>query len=272
MNKIDPLGLWHFMTGDEAQPLNHISRADLAVVIKKIFMIPTASLTLTPASVAYGDSFDISLTDAKAEAINSSINLYDSSDQLTFIAIVNRQTVNSPVASADIFEQAENIYAFIDNHGVRNVIATPLEIIFSDQDSDGVQDRHDTWPADSRYDTDADGNGIPDILDSLYSLGSYDQDSVVSIDGRLIAVSEIITDGGIFPIDLNGNGIADDEEDTSLIDTTALQVLSGQQAPPIVTTGDVDGDGHIGTAEALYGIQQSAQSAENTPSDSVTNN
>jgi hypothetical protein len=254
-------GFGLFMTGEDAQPLQYITRAELALVIKNIFMIPTATLTLTPASVEYGDSFDISLTDAEAEAINSSINLHDSSDQLTFITIVNQQTVTSPVASADIFAQAETIHAFVDNQGVRNVIAAPLQIIFSDQDSDGVQDRHDRWPADSRYSTDANGNNIPDLLDSLYSLSGYDQNSVISIDGQLIAVSEIITNGGVFPPDLNGDGIADDEDGTPVDAILALQVLVGQQPTLIITTGDVDGDGRIGMAEALHAMQQSAQSA-----------
>ncbi len=252
-------GFGLFMTGDDAQPLKYITRAELALVIKNIFMFPSATLTLTPASVEYGDSFDITLTDADAEAINSSINLYDSSEQLTFIAIVNQEAVANPVASADIFEQAEIIYAFIDNHGVRNVIAAPLQIVFSDQDNDGVQDRHDYWAADIRYSTDANGNNIPDLLDSLYYLSGYDQNSVVHIDGQLIAVSEIIANGGVFPVDLDGDGIADDEDEKQAATIRVLQTLVGQPTG-IISLGDVDGDGLIGMAEAVHSMQQSAQS------------
>jgi len=69
-------------------------------------------------------------------------------------------------------------------------------VIFTDSDYDGVQDSADVWVNDSRYRADVNGNGIPDILDSIFALSSKTLSDTVSLGQYEVTVHELISQGG----------------------------------------------------------------------------
>ncbi len=230
-----------FMTGSTAKPQETISRAELAMVIRSIFMIPTATLGVTPESVEYGDSFTASLSDIHAEGIDgTNYTLHDTSAQLQTTYIANGVPTVNPIGRTTIPYMLKNLDAILNNSGIKNMISTPLNITFSDQDSDGVQDAVDQWINDPRYAYDENSNGIPDILDILYSLSAYNASSIVTINGEQVTVADIIRDGRFFP-DLDDDGISD----TNDPDMDGDGVVNEQDVFPRDKNEweDTDGDG-----------------------------
>ena len=198
-----------FMTESFAMPTDTISRAELTLVIEKIFMIPSATIAVNPSSVEYGDLFSASLTNIEAENIDPlDYSLYNATTELQITYLANGMPIANPIDSTIIDYRLRTLEAVIDNNGVKNVITTGLTITFSDQDGDGVQDRNDAWITDIRYAFDSNNNGIPDILDSIYSLSLNSSTDIVNFNGQLIVVADIIRDGGFTP-DLDGDGISD---------------------------------------------------------------
>ncbi len=198
------------MTGTQAKPQETISRAELAMVIEKIFMIPTATLNVTPQTVEHGEVLTVSLTDIHAEAINSNTyTLYDASSQLVVNHIANGVLVSNPIDTHALPSTLRTLHAILDNNGVKNIVTAAINIIFTDQDNDGLQDRTDKWIEDPRYAYDGNGNGIPDILDSTYNLASKYANDTTMIGGYEISIADIIRDAGWIPYDLDGDGISD---------------------------------------------------------------
>ena len=235
-----------FMTGSYAHPQETISRADLAMVIEKIFMIPSATLSLTPATVEYGDTLNASLSNVDAEAIDASdYSLYDASAQLQASYLANGVLVSNPINSSTLAYTLKTLYAVLDNNGVKNVISTALNITFTDQDGDGVQDRNDSWATDNRYAYDDNSNGIPDILDTIYGLATYGVNNTIDIDGYTVRIADLISSGGWFAPDLDGDGISDNLDP------------------------DIDGDGVVNVQDAF---PRDASEWLDTDNDGIGNN
>jgi len=234
-----------FMTGAQAKPQETISRAELAMVIRSIFMIPTATLALSPTTVEYGETLTASLSNIHAEGIDgTSYTLYDASGELQTTYVANSIPVSNPIDSTNLAYTLKTLYAVLDNNGVKNVVSTALNITFTDQDSDGIQDVADSWQTDVRYAFDDNNNSIPDILDAIYDLSAYNANSIVNFNGQLVAVADIIRDGGFVP-DLDGDGISDDLDP------------------------DIDGDGVVNLQDAF---PRDASEYLDTDNDGIGNN
>ncbi len=200
-----------FMTETEAKPKEHINRAELAVVIEKIFMIPDANISFDPATVEYGDNLIPVVSDIKAQSIDSNYNLVDNSKNVGVRYIYNDYFINAPIDTSKLLPSTQSVKVLISNQNVKRLVDVPVTITFTDQDHDGVQDREDKWTDDPRYAFDTNKNDIPDILDEIYNLSDYNANSIVNFDGQLVKVSDIIRDGTYVP-DLDGDGIVDSED------------------------------------------------------------
>ena len=187
-----------FMTNKNARPQETISRGELAEVIAKIFMIPKATLKVTPNKVEYGDSIESSLTNVFAQSIDPSTHmLQDTQDELNITYVAKGIAVaTSTIDTNSIPSSTKTIYAILDNNGVRNIISALIQLDFNDQDNDGVQDKNDKWTDDARYAYDANNNGIPDILDIVYGLGDKTPSDTILIDGQEVPVEDVIFYGG----------------------------------------------------------------------------
>ncbi len=218
-----------FMDHTSAHPQSTINRAELSMVIEKIFMVPTADIVIDPQSVRYGDTFNVSLVNVHAETIDATdFSLYDASSQLQAFYVSNGAVRSNPINSLDLDMTLETLSAVLDNNGVRNVVSIPVTIYFYDQDGDGVEDREDKWINDPRYTFDANANNIPDILDNIYGLGAYTSSDSVIINDTTIAIEDIIHDGWVIS-DLDGDGLSD------------------------VDDSDIDGDGYSNINEYACG-------------------
>jgi len=185
--------------------LRAVVSAELAEVIRHIFMIPKAKLVLDPATAEQGEEeITATLSNIFSQDISNSYELYDSSADVGIAITSNRERLSNPIDTQQLTIGQNGIYAFIDNHGVRGVAQATATITFSDQDSDGVQNRDDKWNSDARYAYDDNDNGIPDILDLIYGLDDYNSSDTVNIDGKQIPISDIIRDGGVLS---NGTGV-----------------------------------------------------------------
>ncbi len=188
-----------FMLDDQANPQSRVSRGALAKVIQHIFMIPKAELVLDPSNVEQGEqSITATVSNVFAQDINQTTHeLYDSSSEVNIALTSNTQRLSNPIDSQTLSIGENRIYAFVDNHGVRGVAEATVTIGFSDQDSDGIQDKDDQWSDDTRYAYDENGNGIPDILDLIYDLGDYNSSDTVTIGGKEVLVEDIVRNGGV---------------------------------------------------------------------------
>ena len=228
-----------FMLEERAKPQERISRAELAMVIEKIFMIPSATLSVAPTTIEYGDTITASLNNVQAEAINSTnYSLYDASSQLQATYMADGKVVTNPIDSHILSSTLSSLYAILDNNGVKNIVTTALNINYTDSDNDGLQDRVDKWIGDIRYAYDENNNSIPDILDSIYNLADKTANSIVSIDGNSVSIADIIRDGGWF-LDTDGDGISDIYDP----DIDGDGVVNVQDAFPNDATESVDSDG-----------------------------
>ena len=187
-----------FMLDDQARAKESVSRAELVDVIRKIFMIPKGELVVNPVSVEKGEeNITATLSNVVAQNINSSYELYDSSADVSIALTSNTQRLSNPIDST-LLPIGENIiYGFMSNHGVRGVALATVKVNFVDSDNDGIQDREDSWLDDIRYAYDSNGNGIPDILDTIYNLWDYTATDSVEINGEHVAIEEIVRDGGV---------------------------------------------------------------------------
>jgi len=192
---VHTLGL--FMTGTQAKPQETISRAELAMVIQKIFMIPTAKVTLDKESIVQGEgTVAVGLKEVKAQAINSSYNLYDSKSEVRAEITVNGEKLSSLPIDSSILKAGQNIiYIALNNNGVKSILTKQLDVFAADKDGDQVQDSDDVWIDDPRYVYDDNNNGIPDILDIIYNLDDYTVAGSIVINGQAVSIVEIIRDG-----------------------------------------------------------------------------
>jgi hypothetical protein len=205
-----------FFTTNEANPGENVKRDDLAMVISKILRMPTGEID-SEITVEYGDNFIIhgikNLNAAKIlnlgngviknEWIESPEDYIKTSIVVNRDLIINEKLINgiSPVnVSTKGYELGQNhIIAIIQNTdgGARNILTKEFNITFIDSDFDGIQDREDLWPDDSRYSSDINNNGIPDILDIIYALDHLTVNESLSLSQTEIPIAKIIEDGKI---------------------------------------------------------------------------
>jgi hypothetical protein len=216
-----------FMTETQARPSDTITRGELASIITKLYMMPSANIKITPNSIEYGEDINIDFTDKKAEKIENN-TLLDSSDEVTARFAINQSEQNSTTINTDKLNIGTNtITAIVSNSGVNNFISKYFDVNFTDSDHDGVQDQYDIWQNDSRYSKDENSNGIPDILDTMYNLNDKTKDDTITIEGVEVDISDIIDDGGYTPpitslaIPKGWNLISANIDDLNSIPTTA---------------------------------------------------
>jgi len=235
-----------FMTGTHANPQESISRAELALVIQHIFMIPHGVLSVSPQSIEYGETLTATLSDVQADAINtSSHTLYNAVNTLGIKYFANGVEVSNPMDSHNLPSTLKTLYAVLDNDGVKNIVSSPINIRYTDADNDGLQDTIDQWVNDIRYAFDENNNSIPDILDSIYNLGSNTASDTTLLDGYTVSIADIIRDGGWFAPDLDDDGVSDNNDP------------------------DIDGDGVVNTQDAF---PRDASEWLDTDADGIGNN
>ena len=194
-----------FMTNGVANPQAKVTRGELAQVISRIFMMPSANI-FSIDGVEYGDTFEIEpLINKKAQIINDAFQLVDSSGDLTVEYAINFQKITDApehnsvvfiVDSSTLNVGSNTVIALIDNHGVRDFITKEINVSFTDNDFDGVQDATDVWADDYRYQYDINQNSIPDIMDSFYVLSGKTVEDSVSMGHLTIPITELISSGG----------------------------------------------------------------------------
>jgi len=235
-----------FMTGTNAHPQQSISRAELALVIQHIFMIPHGVLSVSPQSVEYGETLTATLSDVQADAINQSSHaLYNAVDTLGVKYFANGVEVSNPIDSHILPSTLKTLYAVLDNDGVKNIVSSSVNMRYTDTDNDGLQDTVDKWVSDIRYAFDENNNNIPDILDDIYNLGNNTATESTLLDGYTVSIADIIRDGGWFAPDLDGDGISDNNDP------------------------DIDGDGTVNVQDAF---PRDASEWLDTDNDGIGNN
>ena|GEM_PF-6086983 len=182
-------------TNDDFDPTVRLNRSEIANIVSKIFMIPTATIGTNPSIIEYKDNFELTISDIEAKTINSSYELINTTPTIEYA--INKTILNSSIIDSSNLNVGSNtLLVLLNNNGVRNILVKDVEISFSDDDNDGIQNSVDTWSDDARYANDLNSNGIPDILDSIYNLSSYSSTDSVTIDGNIVEISKLIADGG----------------------------------------------------------------------------
>lgn len=246
-----------FMTSDSALPQMKVSRADMAKIITKMFMIPHADLIVNPDMIEYGDIISLNLENLQSHTISQSdFSLVDSSSDLSknFAFKLNLLTDGTYDSSWLKSKESNQAVALLDNNGIRNVITIDLNISFVDIDSDGVQDFLDAFTNDDRYAKDKNENQIPDILDDLYGLSDYNASSTIELHGQSVEISQIIIDGGIFDNDTDGilNSIDEDDDNDGIPDD--YEDFYGMDPfDALDASSDSDGDGFSNLEEYKAG-------------------
>ncbi|NOQ62924.1 MAG: DUF4214 domain-containing protein [Methyloprofundus sp.] len=186
-----------FMNADTANPQAKVTRAELAQVISKLFMMPSAEINALD-SIEYGDSFTIqALANQQALMINEDYQLVDSSADLSAQYAINLQQLSGLTVDSSLLNIGDNdLIALVDNHGVRDFIYKQISVNFSDNDFDGVQNEKDIWADDYRYQLDQNGNFIPDILDAFYNLSHKTLSDTVTQGQLTVSISQFINNGG----------------------------------------------------------------------------
>ena len=238
-----------FMNENMANPQAHISRAELAQVIERIFMIPQATLNVSPEIIEYGDTITASLTNIQADAINQGNHeLYNAVGSLQVNYLTNGVEVTNPIDSHIFPTTLDTLYAVLDNSGVKNIVTTAINMNYTDVDNDGIQNNIDQWINDIRYAYDENSNGIPDILDDIYNLYANTANGTTVLDGYTVNIADIIANGGWFAPDLDGDGISDNIDP----DIDGDGVVNAQDAFPRDNSEwlDTDGDGTGNNADS----------------------
>ena len=247
-----------FMNENSARAKEFIKRADLAVVIEKIFMLPTAKLNLNPNSGEYKESFSYELKDINAQKISSDgTKIIDNSKNLKSYILVNKKVYNQKtIDNKNLNIGSNKIYAILENSGVKNISEATYTMNYYDSDNDGIEDKEDAWKDDSRYAFDDNNNGIPDILDFIYDLSNYKATDTVTINNQKVAIRDIIEKGMIPETtnnqDTDNDGIPDDKEKELGLDPN---------------NPDTDGDGISDKDEIKYGLDPKDSSDANKDND-----
>lgn len=199
-----------FMAGDTANPQGTVNRGELARVVSRIFMMPSADL-IAPDTVEYGTPITVSpLQNIHAEKIDASFSLVDSSNDVTAVYSINGHVSDDTVIDPVYLHSGTNtLIGALSNQGILNMYSKELTVTFTDTDVDGVQDAEDTWPNDDRYAKDINGNSIPDRLDYIYDLQDKTPSDSVVISGETMLISDLITNGPPEDVDSDGDGVYD---------------------------------------------------------------
>jgi hypothetical protein len=153
-----------FMTNTQARPTDTATRGEVASIISRLYMMPTANIDISKTTIEFGEEFDINFINKKAQKISND-TLVDSSDEVTSRFAINQREQNSTtIDSSNLNIGTNHITAIVSNNGVNNFLSKPITIDYSDKDSDGVQDHLDIWSNDSRYALDTNNNGIPNAI------------------------------------------------------------------------------------------------------------
>jgi len=226
-----------FFIDDEANPSENVKRDYLAMAISKILRMPTGEID-SKSSVEYGDGLTINgiknLSACKImchgngviknEWIDSPVDYVKTSIVVNRDIIISENMLNglTPlVIPTKSYQLGQNyIVVMLQNidGGARNILTKEFDIIFSDSDFDGIQDREDLWVDDSRYSSDDNNNGIPDNLDIIYELDQLTVNESLRFSQTEVSISKIIDDG---EIDYG-------ETDCPRITTWARNKLTGQ--------------------------------------------
>ena len=230
-----------FLNQNIAKPKEKISRAELALVIQKIFMLPQGKLLLKPTYGKIGENFSYELNITKAETIDTNYKPVDNKSNLKIVLKSKEKSIETaPIENRDLDFGPNTIYAIVENDGVKNIFQATYTLRFNDKDGDLVEDSFDKWGDDPRYAYDENNNSIPDVLDKIYRLDNYDAESIVTINGQQVAVIDIIKKGVVVP-DLDGDGISDYEDNDIDGDGVANELDAFPKDPN--ESIDTDGDG-----------------------------
>ena len=188
-----------YFHGESANPQAKVLRSELAAVITNMFLMPRFDVTMAT-SVKLGESFSISLNSQNSHVVKIG------SDYLPIDNVQNLETaivfedkvyqLNAPIATEGLLRGEKNLLIVAKNEGVYNFIVKRIILTKEDRDEDGMEDENDPWPDDQRYQKDVNANGIPDKLDALYNLESYNATQSVVIDGVSVSIAKIIEEGG----------------------------------------------------------------------------
>jgi hypothetical protein len=251
-----------FMTENNALPQQKVSRSDVASVVKKIFMIPSADIATSPESVEIGQTFTLALTNVKANTQSSTdYSLQDSSgDVMAAFAINGRVLSPVDIDTQELLIGDNELLVLIDNAGVKNVLLQTLDIQeidtdgdgiadrfqIKDEDNDGVSDQSDNCPliantqqlntdgvddGGDACDSDDDNDGVSDVDDAfvLNASASIDTD----LDGKPNSFHDncndecIAASGLTLDVDDDNDGILDTD------DSAPLDEMSGDDDAPV---------------------------------------
>jgi ribosomal protein L9 len=164
-----------------------VTRGEIVGVISKLFQLPKAEIE--PLSVEYGDILTIPTPpDITALQIDDDLSIFDSSDSVVF--------ENSEINSSQLYIARNTLYLTLQNGDVTNFISVVIDVNFTDSDFDGIPDSKDIFPTDSRYSSDENGNGVPDILDLIYDLNSSENNGTTIIGDETVSIEDLIENGG----------------------------------------------------------------------------
>lgn len=202
-----------YMTGSNALPNTTVKRDEVAEIAANILRMPKGEFDI-PTSIEYGDTLTLKgVKNLRATAI---LTLGDQTIKEEWISspkeyvtldVASGQTLLGSNLSLKTFSPMNiptppttlTIIGMLHNTdgNVKNLIKTVVDINYTDTDGDGVQDKADKWVNDARYSIDANNNGIPDIIDSLYNTADKNATSTTQINNQTASIAQIIQDGGI---------------------------------------------------------------------------
>lgn len=156
-----------YLTDDKALPQQKITRAELASVIKNIFMMPTAELVVPDEAVKQGNYFNVSLDNLKADTMDTDYSLVDNSSEVNSSFAINQKlTLPNNIETYNLSLGENQLVAMLDNDGVRNVISETILMEILDTDNDGFSNEVDAFPNDLNEWLDNDSDGVGDNADT----------------------------------------------------------------------------------------------------------
>ncbi|MGM0519373.1 MAG: DUF1566 domain-containing protein [Campylobacterota bacterium] len=196
---------------DYSDPTMKISRADLAKVVSRIFMIPKLKIR-NLGNISYHSSKNLLLYDIEAKYIDENYYLQNNED-VDIKAVLNGKNLNPlQIIGSELNLDKNELLMVVDNKGVRNIIYEEIKPEKSDIDKDLVIDALDKWKYDGRYAYDENNNEIPDVLDNIYDLNNYTVNDSVLIENKYIKILDLIEKGTHLDINSSNELVNDNFE------------------------------------------------------------